>query len=116
MKPGKAVSALRCRLFLGERFPFQNDPAQEAERIGLVNHVYAPEALMEEAVEMARSFVKNSKTAVVYSKACIDRGMQVDIDNGIAIENEMFALCFGDADQKEGMTAFIEKRAANFKK
>ena len=91
-------------------------PAQEAERIGLVNHVYAPEALMEEAVEMARSFVKNSKTAVVYSKACIDRGMQVDIDNGIAIENELFAMCFGDADQKEGMTAFIEKRTANFKK
>ena len=49
-------------------------------------------------------------------KACIDRGMQVDIDNGIAIENELFAMCFGDADQKEGMTAFIEKRTANFKK
>lgn len=91
-------------------------PAGEAEKIGLVNHVYAPEDLMGAAMEMAESFIKNSKTAVVYSKACIDRGMQVDIDNGIAIENEMFALCFGDADQKEGMTAFIEKRAANFKK
>ena len=91
-------------------------PAGEAEKIGLVNHVYAPEDLMGAAMEMAESFIENSKTAVVYSKACIDRGMQVDIDNGIAIENELFAMCFGDADQKEGMQAFIEKRPSNFKK
>lgn len=91
-------------------------PAQEAERIGLVNHVYASEELMNAALEMARSFSKNSKTALCYSKACIDRGMQTDIDSGIAIENELFAMCFGDADQKEGMSAFIEKRPANFKR
>ncbi len=90
--------------------------AKEAERIGLVNHVYSLEELMPAAVEMAESFIKNSKTAVSYSKDCIDRGMQVDIDSGIAIENEMFAMCFGDEDQKEGMKAFIEKRPANFKK
>lgn len=90
--------------------------AREAERIGLVNHVYAPEELMEAAQEMARTFVKNSKTAVTYSKACIDRGMQTDIDSAIAIENELFAMCFADEDQKEGMNAFIEKRPANFKK
>ena len=48
------------------------------------------------------------------AKACIDRGMQMDIDDGIAVENELFAMCFATADQKEGMGAFLEKRPASF--
>ena len=88
--------------------------ADEAERIGLVNAVYAPEALLGGAMEMARSFVKNAPIAVKYAKACIDRGMQTDIDSGIACENELFAMCFATADQKEGMGAFLEKRSAQF--
>ena len=88
--------------------------ADEAEKIGLANAVYAPEALMEGAMEMALSFTKNAPIAVKYSKACIDRGMQMDIDDGIAVENELFAMCFATADQKEGMTAFLEKRPAKF--
>ena len=88
--------------------------ADEAEKIGLANAVYAPEELMNGAVEMARSFMKNAPIAVKYSKACIDRGMQMDIDDGIALENELFAMCFATADQKEGMTAFLEKRSATF--
>ena len=86
----------------------------EAERIGLVNAVYAPEALLDGAMEMARSFAKNAPIAVKYAKACIDRGMQTDIDSGIACENELFAMCFATADQKEGMGAFLEKRTAEF--
>ena len=88
--------------------------ADEAEKIGLVNAVYAPEALLGGAMEMARSFVKNAPIAVKYAKACIDRGMQTDIDSGIACENELFAMCFATADQKEGMGAFLEKRSAQF--
>ena len=88
--------------------------ADEAERIGLVNAVYAPEALLGGAMEMARSFAKNAPIAVKYAKACIDRGMQTDIDSGIACENELFAMCFATADQKEGMGAFLEKRSAQF--
>ena len=88
--------------------------ADEAERIGLVNAVYAPEALLDGALEMARSFAKNAPIAVKYAKACIDRGMQTDIDSGIACENELFAMCFATADQKEGMGAFLEKRTAEF--
>ncbi len=49
------------------------------------------------------------------AKACIDRGMQMDIDDGIAVENELFAMCFATADQKEGMGAFLEKRPASFR-
>ena len=88
--------------------------ADEAEKIGLVNAVFAPEALVDGALEMAKSFTKNAPIAVKYAKACIDRGMQMDMDDGIAIENELFAMCFATADQKEGMGAFLEKRPANF--
>ena len=89
--------------------------ADEAKEIGLVNVVYAPEALMDGALEMAKSFAKNAPIAVKYAKACIDRGMQMDIDGGIACENELFAMCFATADQKEGMGAFLEKRTAAFR-
>lgn len=89
--------------------------ADEAKEIGLVNVVYAPEALMDGALEMAKSFAKNAPIAVKYAKACIDRGMQMDIDGGVACENELFAMCFATADQKEGMGAFLEKRTAAFR-
>ena len=88
--------------------------ADEAEKIGLVNAVYAPEELLPGAIEMAKSFTKNAPIAVKYAKACIDRGMQMDIDDGIALENELFAMCFATQDQKEGMGAFLEKRPAVF--
>ena len=84
--------------------------AAEAEKIGLVNAVYAPEELIPGAIAMAKSFTANAPIAVKYSKACIDRGMQMDIDDGIALENELFAMCFATEDQKEGMGAFLEKR------
>ena len=71
--------------------------ADEAERIGLVNAVFAPEELMNGALEMARSFTKNAPIAVKYSKACIDRGMQMDIDDAIALENELFGMCYATA-------------------
>ena len=89
--------------------------ADEAKAIGLVNEVYAPEELMDKAVEMAKSFTKNAPIAVKYAKALIDRGMQMDIDDGIMLEQEMFAMCFASQDQKEGMLAFMEKRPAEFK-
>lgn len=88
--------------------------ADEAKEIGLANAVYPPETLMDAAMEMARSFAKNAPIAVKYAKACIDRGMQMDIYGGIACENELFAMCFATADQKEGMGAFLEKRPATF--
>ena len=84
--------------------------AAEAKSIGLVNEVYPLEQLMDAAVAMAKSFAVNAPIAVKYSKACIDRGLQMDIDDGIALENELFAMCFATEDQKEGMGAFLEKR------
>ena len=89
--------------------------AAEAERIGLVNAVYPAEELMDAALEMAKSFIKNAPVAIKYVKAAVDRGMQMDIDGGIALENELYAMCFATEDCKEGLTAFVEKRPAEFK-
>ena len=64
----------------------------------------------------SKIFITNGYVADVFvvfamtDKSCIDRGMQMDIDDGIALENELFAMCFATADQKEGMSAFVEKR------
>ena len=88
--------------------------ASEAKEIGLANAVYAPEKLLSGAIEMAKSFTRNAPLAVKYAKVCIDRGLQMDIDDGIAFENELFAMCFATQDQKEGMKAFLEKRDAVF--
>lgn len=89
--------------------------ADEALAIGLVNEVVAPEELMDKAMDLARSIAANSGSAVALSKEAIDRGLQMDIDSAIKVENDLFALCFAHEDQKEGMNAFVEKRQAAFK-
>ena len=89
--------------------------AAEADRIGLVNRVVDQDELIVEAKKLAADCIRNAPIAVRYAKACIDRGMQTDIDTGIAIENELFAMCYDTEDQKEGMKAFLEKRKAEFK-
>ena len=88
--------------------------ADEALRIGLANEVYPPEELMEQAKSLAKTIAGNAPIAVRYAKAAIDRGLQTDIDSGIAVENELFAMCFATADQKEGMQAFLDMRPATF--
>ena len=88
--------------------------AAEAYRIGLVNHVYEPEALMEEAMKMAEKIASKAPIAVKNSKEAINRGIQTDMESAVAIEAYLFGLCFASEDQKEGMTAFFEKRKANF--
>lgn len=88
--------------------------ADEALRIGLVNKVVALENLMDEAKAMANAIMANGPVAVRLCKDAINRGMQVDIDKAIEIEAEDFGKCFATEDQKEGMTAFMEKRAKNF--
>ena len=86
--------------------------AEEAYRIGLVNKVVEPEALMDTAMAMAQKIAKKAPIAVKYSKEAINRGMQTDIDSAIAIEANLFGLCFSTEDQKEGMAAFLGKREA----
>lgn len=88
--------------------------AEEAFAIGLVNHVYEPEQLKEEATKMATEISSKAQLAVRYAKEAINIGMQADIKTGMDIERSLFGLCFATADQKEGMAAFAEKRTPKF--
>ena len=65
-------------------------------------------------MDLARRIVKNAPRAVALSKAAIDRGMETDLETGMALEQGFFGLCFATADQKEGMGAFVEKRSPSF--
>ena len=89
--------------------------AAEAYRIGLANKVVEPEALMEEAMKMATKIASKAPIAVRYSKEAINTGIQTDMDSAIAIEANLFGLCFASEDQKEGMGAFLKKEAPQFK-
>ena len=83
--------------------------AEEAERIGLVSHVYPAEELMDKALELANAIAANAQVAVRQSKAAIRRGLQTDMATGAAFEAEAFGLCFSTEDQKDAMKAFVNK-------
>lgn len=89
--------------------------AAEAYRIGLVNKVVAPEELMDAAKALARKIMSRSPVAVAMCKAAVNEGIDADLQTGVAYEAEVFGLCFATGDQKEGMAAFLEKRAPQFK-
>lgn len=83
--------------------------ADEALRIGLISGVFSQEALMDEALKLAGEIAKNSQTAVRQSKRAMDQGNQCGIEAGLAFEAEAFGLCFAAEDQKNAMTAFMNK-------
>lgn len=88
----------------------RNIKADDAYRIGLVNHVYPLEELIPAAKKMAAGIAKNAPIAVRNCKKAINEGLQVDMDQAIVIEEKLFGDCFESYDQKEGMAAFLEKR------
>ena len=88
----------------------RNIKADEALRIGLVNAVYPLEELLPAAEKMAQTIAANAPIAVRACKRAINEGLQVDMDRAIEIEEKLFGACFGTADQREGMSAFLEKR------
>ena len=88
----------------------RNIKADEAKRIGLVNEVYPLEELMPAAKKMAASIAANAPIAVRACKKAINEGLQVSIDEGCAIEEELFGSCFESYDQVEGMANFLRKK------
>lgn len=92
-----------------------NIDANRAKEIGLVNRVTPPEELMEETMKLAEKIASNAPLAVRWANSAIKRGMEADTDTGIAIEGDLFGMCFATEDQKEGMKAFLERRKAEFK-
>lgn len=85
----------------------------EAETLGLVLEVVEGD-LLERAKDLAKSIAKNSPKAVNFVKQVVEQSVHLDIDTGLSIEAGYFGLCFTTEDQKEGMSAFLEKRPAQF--
>lgn len=88
--------------------------ADEALRLGLVTAVYPREELMPQALRLAADLATKSPLAMRYCKRALQVAVDVDLETGQAVERDLFALCFASADQKEGMSAFLEKRAPLF--
>ncbi len=87
--------------------------ANLALQYGLVNHVTAPEELMDFTQKIAGKIMKNSSVAIAAAIAAINAGYE-DGENGFDEEITQFGKCFGTADFREGTQAFLEKRKPNF--
>src|ERR1700732_528574 len=89
--------------------------AEEAQRIGLVNHVYEPAELLPAAKAMARKIAANGRFAVGLAMEAIARGADMPQEAGMALEAALFGTCCATAEMRGGTRAFLEKRKADFK-
>jgi enoyl-CoA hydratase len=89
--------------------------AQEAKAIGLVSRVYPADALLDETLKVASQIASYGRLATYAAKEAVNRAFETSLAEGVRFERRLFHGLFGSADQKEGMAAFIEKRAADFK-
>ncbi|WP_028997973.1 enoyl-CoA hydratase [Azohydromonas australica] len=88
--------------------------AAEAERAGLVSRVVALDKLMDEALGAASAICALSLPSILMAKECVSCAYETPLAEGIRHERRMFHALFGTQDQKEGMAAFLEKRAPVF--
>lgn len=86
--------------------------AQEAYRMGLVNHVTSAEDLMPTCQAMAKNILTKGSYAIALAKSVICHGLDTDLASGLAAEATAFGLSFATHDKVEGMSAFLEKRRA----
>jgi len=89
--------------------------AEEAQRIGLVNHVYDPAELLPAAEALAKKIIANAPLAVKYTMEAIERGVEMPQEEGLFLEATLFGLACATEDMREGTKAFLEKRPAQFK-
>jgi enoyl-CoA hydratase len=97
-------------LFTGEMIN-----AERAYEIGLVNRVVDPSEVVAEAIKMAQTIASKSPLGIRFTKKAVNEGSNLDIERAVSLEAELFGSLFSTNDQKEGMSAFLEKRQAAFK-
>ncbi len=97
-------------IFTGRRID-----AKEALAIGLANHVYPQDRLMEEAHGMAALIAEGGPLALQQAKIAINKGLDTDLQTGLQIENEAYAVLMPTEDRLEGLAAFREKRKPVYK-
>jgi enoyl-CoA hydratase len=88
--------------------------AAEAERCGLVARVVPLASLLDEALKVAETIAAMSLPSVLAAKEAVNRAFETSLAEGIRFERRVFHALFATRDQKEGMTAFVEKRAPKF--
>ena len=96
-------------------FSARNIKADEAYRIGLVNAVYPQAELMEQAKKMANGIAAQAPIAVRNCKKAINEGIQMNIDDAVALEEKLFGDCFETEDQKAGMGNFLAPKEEKVK-
>jgi enoyl-CoA hydratase len=89
--------------------------AQEAERAGLVSRVVPAAELLGEAIKTAERIANLSRPVVMMAKEAVNRAYETTLTEGIRFERRVFHSTFATEDQKEGMSAFVEKRPPQFK-
>jgi enoyl-CoA hydratase len=89
--------------------------AAEAYRIGLVNKLVSAAELMTAAREMMKTILANGPLAIALCIEAIDRGLEMSLEEGLILEANHFGLLATTDDMREGMRAFLEKRAPVFK-
>jgi enoyl-CoA hydratase len=90
--------------------------AAEAERANLVSRVFPADQLVAEALKIAEKIASLSPVSVAMAKQAVNRAFETTLVEGVRYERALFLSLFGTADQREGMTAFVEKRKAVFGK
>ena len=88
--------------------------APEAKELGIVNKVFPPETLLDETKEVAAAIAAEGALSLRLAKSTINAGYDIHLGTALALERDAFALCFSHRDQKEGMSAFLEKRKPGF--
>ena len=89
--------------------------AEEAERSGLVSRIFPADSLVEETLVIAAKIASQSPLAVAMNKELVEAAYETTLTTGVALERRLFHSLFAFEDQKEGMTAFVEKRKPTFK-
>ncbi|MEM7181153.1 MAG: enoyl-CoA hydratase-related protein [Spirochaetota bacterium] len=88
--------------------------AEDAYRMGIVNKICKPEELLESAEKFAKSILAKGPNAITRAKTVIRKGLDGTLEEGLYQEKSTFSALFGQEESKEGLTAFLEKRKANF--
>lgn len=105
-----SIGKLKELIFTGDMIS-----ADEALKIGLVDKVVKLDELMDEVVKTARTIAANSPLAVRHAKRVINEGSEINLEEALELELGEGIDCFDSDDRIEGMSAFLEKRKANFK-
>ena len=89
--------------------------AQEALRIGLVHRLYPKDTLLAEAIALAEKIATYAPIALRYAKEAISKGMEMTLDQGLRMEQDLTVILQSTDDRAEGISSFLEKRAPGYK-